>query len=49
MLTKKGASTDKITVAAQYLMTLANQEFSQQRPRRPDAKNKNLHRIETVP
>ena len=25
VLTKKGASTDEITIAAQYLMTLANQ------------------------
>ena len=28
VLTKKGASTDEITITARYLMTLANQEFS---------------------
>ena len=49
MLTKKSASTDEITVAAQHLMTLANQEFSQQRPRCPNAKNKDPHAAETAP
>ena len=48
VLTEKGAGTDEITVAAQYLMTLANQEYSQQRPRRPDTKNKDPHEVETV-
>ena len=32
VLTKKRAGTEEITIAAQYFMTLTNQELSQQRP-----------------